>query len=250
MFSGEQANRIIEIKPVMSKGLSSSDIQKQSNSEVQQIEDMKNKAEQQLEAAQNQVETLIEETDARIQAEKLAWKKEREELVKEAESSGYKAGFQKGKEQGFMEYSAKLQEANEIMKSAHESSQSIVNASDEIMADIALRCAEKIMDQHLHQSPEYFIPIVNKVIKEVQGQSGITIFVHPDQYRYVLAQREELKRLTDIHTEISIYTKDGIQPFSCLVETSFGRVDASIDSQLSELRQKILECVDEGTPHE
>ncbi|SFF70438.1 flagellar assembly protein FliH [Halobacillus alkaliphilus] len=239
------SQRIIQIKPV-EKLTPAVSMEESLSSEQELAEQKRQQAEKVLEEAREEASQLLQAAEHKIDADKKAWEEERIQLVQAAEKEGYQAGVT----QGYQDYTEKLEEANHIIAKANQSYHSIVGSSEETIVEIALRAAEKILNCHLEDHPESFSNLVKKVVKEVQEQPEIAIYVHPDQYGYLQSQAEELQRMTSLKTNLSIYVKDEMEPFSCVLETPFGRIDAGIDSQLKELREKVFRVVQEVAPYE
>ncbi|MCA0983330.1 flagellar assembly protein FliH [Halobacillus yeomjeoni] len=251
MSNQHSSSRVIKIKPIhlnndQEDQTSLKDEIVQQKQEAQEIMDQ---ADGELEQAREAAEKMLAEAEDQIKNARQNWEEERQNLVKEAKEEGYVAGLQQGKDQGYEEYLEKLSQANDIIGQAKEEHRSIVNASQESIAEIALRCAEKILAMQIQEDPQSFFSLVKKATKEVQDQPDVTIYVHPDQFETVNIQREELKMVTDTKTDVSILVKEDLRPMSCIIESPFGRVDAGIDSQLNELRQKIFEMIDEAVGH-
>ncbi|MCA1009233.1 flagellar assembly protein FliH [Halobacillus halophilus] len=240
MSSNQSSQRIIHIKPV-EKLTSTVSVEEHLYNEQELALQKRQQAEKILEEAREEASQLLQEAEHKIEADKKAWQEERIQLVQAAEREGYETGVT----QGYHDYTEKLEEANLIIAKANQSYHSIVASSEETIVEIALRSAEKIVNCHLQDHPESFLYLVKKVVKEVQEQPEIAIYVHPDQYSDLQSQAEELQRMTSLKTNLSIYVKDEMEPFSCVIESPFGRIDAGIDSQLKELREKVFRVVQE-----
>ncbi|MGP4075604.1 flagellar assembly protein FliH [Halobacillus sp. K22] len=241
----ENSHRIIQIKPL--EKLAPDDSMEQIHSDEHELaQQKKEQAEKILADSREKVSQMMQEAENKIRADKKAWEEERIQLVQAAEKKGYEAGVT----QGYHDYTEKLEKANHIIMQANQSYHSIVESSEETIVELALRAAEKILNCHLLDQPESFSHLVKKVVKEVQDQPEIAIYVHPDQYSYLQSRTEELQRMTSLKTNLSIYVKDDMEPFSCVLESPFGRIEAGIDSQLKELREKVFQVVHEAVPHE
>jgi flagellar assembly protein FliH len=47
-------------------------------------------------------------------------------------------------------------------------------------------------------------------------------------------------------TDISIYASAELNVDDCYIESAFGRIDVSIDTQLKQLKNQLLQLLDEG----
>lgn len=190
----------------------------------------------QLDQKKEQCETLLTEAQEKIAKEKEQWEDEKKQLIAEANKLGYKEGFSTGKEESLNHYAELLSKANGIVDAASEDYHARIESSEDIILSLAIHSAEKIIQMKLEEKPEIFLHIVKAAIKEIKEQSTISIYLHPDNYQFVINQKDELSRLLDSDSKLSIYVKDGLKINYCLIEHPFGQIDASIDTQLKQLR--------------
>lgn len=227
--------RVIGVKPIQQH----SGIQKNSD-HTSGIQDELKKAEVALETAQKKRLNVIKSTEEEVSQLRATWEEEKKVIENAAYQKGYGEGYAQGEKDGYTAYQQKISEVNAMMGKARENHDRIVQKSEETIVEFALRSAEKILHQKLEEEPEVFLPLVKNVMNEVKGQPEISLYIHPDQYELVYAQIEELERLIGPPSKLSIYVKESLAPFSCIVESPFGRLDGGLDSQLAELRKKIL----------
>lgn len=203
-------------------------------------------ADRKLKEAELETERRLKEAERIIGQQKQAWEQERSDLVETARKEGLETGYKEGRQQGYQEADDQINQARQVVEKAKEDYQQIIDSSETTILEIALRIAEKIMKYKLTETPEDFLPLVKRVIAEVHDQPEVVVLVHPDQYSLVLAQKDELELLTSSKSVLTIYPQAELEPFSCKVESSFGSIDASIDSQLTELRKQLQEVCQEG----
>lgn len=196
---------------------------------------------QQLDHARVQGAAILTETQEMIAKEKKQWEDQKQQLIAEAKDLGYKEGFSIGKEESLIHYAGLLNKANEIIDSASEDYYAILESSEDTVVKLAIHSAEKIIQVKLAENPEAFIPIVKAAIKDIKEQSMVSIYLHPDNYHVVFSQKDELSRLLDSDAKLVIYAKEDMQVNHCLIEHPFGQIDASVDTQLKQLRAVLHE---------
>lgn len=101
------------------------------------------------------------------------------------------------------------------------------------------------MHDTLETSPEKMLSIVKNVLKEAAGYKEVDLHIHPGQYAFVMDNKEELDALFPNDTKCYVYPDDSLKPYQVYIESGSGRIDASIDIQLSELKAKLLELIGE-----
>lgn len=199
-----------------------------------------------LEQVQNELndllkekESLIQETKDTINHEKNNWEIEKQQWIEEAKEQGHNEGFKVGKKESLQSYQQLLDKANSLTASALKDYHLTVEKSNETILDLAIHTARKILNQQISENPNEFLTIVHSAIKEIKDQPVITIYLHPDNYENVLQQKEELVQILENESKLSIYSKEDIAVNSCLIEHPFGQIDASIDTQLKQIRSAL-----------
>lgn len=206
-----------------------------------------------LDQAYSQAEMIVSEAELQAKSiqdqilqERSAWEQEKIRLMEEAKQEGFSKGFNDGKIKGHQEYHDQILFAQEIIKKAKIEYESQVGQADKTILKIGIRAAEKILGEKLSESEDCFFPIVKRAMKEARESSDVQIHVHPDHYEFMLSRKDELAVIFPKETSIYIYPNDELFEFSLLVESANGRIDASIDSQLEELKRKLLELLESG----
>ncbi|MEH7222557.1 flagellar assembly protein FliH [Bacillus sp. JJ1566] len=172
--------------------------------------------------------------------DKSEWEEEKHELFEKTSEEGFQAGLIKGREQGYQEYSDLLSEARQIIDTSKHDYDQYLDSSEEVILKLAMTVAEKIIGIHLAEQPEDFTNIVKKALKEVKEHSDITIQVNPRFYQFVIEQKEELTAILNRETDLFVYPNEDLGETDCVIESSFGKINASVDTQLSEIKEKLL----------
>ncbi|MFG6118252.1 MULTISPECIES: flagellar assembly protein FliH [Thalassobacillus] len=250
-FKSEAKSRLIRLRPVLASEQEQGQENQPQNLNLEtEIERKLQEAERERNAARVQAEALLRNTEAEINDKKQIWEQERVQLAEDARKDGFEQGLKEGRNKGFEEFAQHIEKARLVIDQAKEEYQQILASSETDILDIAVQAAEKVICQQLTHSPESFMSLVKGVIAEVQDQPEIIISVHPEQYSLLLTQKQELEPLISSKSKLTIYPHTQLDPYSCLIESPFGRIDASIDSQLTELRKQLEEFNNEGNSDE
>jgi flagellar assembly protein FliH len=235
--------RVIQLKPIQKPLLEEEIIE---DSQLQMELWKLQQAKEELESIKKQQEMLFAETEKQINQEKAQWVQERVKLIEQARDEGFQAGFEEGKIESVNQFQNLIEQANSIIKASKIDYQSTVDKSEETILLLAIQVAEKIMKQKLLDQPESFVPIVKDAIQSIKDQRELSIYLHPNNYEYVVTQKSELERVLDSKAVLSIFVNDSLEEGSCIIEHPFGKIDASIDTQLSQIQQVLNEIVMES----
>ncbi len=209
-------------------------------------------AEQELQKAIEEAEQMKKEAENeykqfqdRMNDEMLTQQKQAEQMFKQAEESGYNEGFQQGLEEGKRQYESIIEEAKGIVTASQADYFKRLNEAEPTIIQLALKVAEKIFTETIEENDERWLTIVKAVINEVREQEDVKLYIHPTWYELVLTHKEELQLLVPNCEHLYIYPDAYLDEHGCTVETAYGKIDASVDSQLTEIKRTLLEKLKE-----
>lgn len=209
------------------------------NEEIEDVEKELDHVKKEIENLLIEKKSLIQTTKDKINNEKINWENEKKQWIEEAKEQGHSEGFKLGKKESLQSYQQLLEKANGLTAAALKDYHVTVEKSNETILDLAIHTAKKILDQQLKENPNSFLPIVKAAIKEIKNQPIITIYLHPDNYEFVLKQKEELALILESESKLSIYSNEELAVNSCLIEHPFGQIDAGLDTQLKQIRTSL-----------
>ncbi|NMH71186.1 flagellar assembly protein FliH [Bacillus sp. RO3] len=187
-----------------------------------------------------EAEEMIHQARSQIELEREKWIIEREKMMQEAYNTGFLQGEEEGRNKGYQEYQQCLNEANEVTERNHQMFHQYIQNAEKVIIRLGVACAEKIMNQKLRDDPEMFLSIVKRGVKEVRDLPHIQIHVHPSKHELLVENKSELEVLFPTDVQCFIYANDELLSEECYIETNQGRVIVSVDSQLRELKRKLL----------
>ncbi|OMP28750.1 flagellar assembly protein FliH [Bacillus sp. I-2] len=202
-------------------------------------------AEDQASRILEQANSELEKTMAEINQRRTDFEEERMQLIEEAKQAGYQDGFQKGQADANMQYQAILDQANDIVSLARQDYEEKIESSAEQIVELAFELAKRVW-YAAEGTKDQFLALVKQVIAEVKEYDDISIYVDPEHYEHVMEYKDELIRILQKDTHLAIYSDEKAPKGTCYVETSFGKVEASVDTQMNQLKEKLLEVIDSG----
>ncbi|MFX0571722.1 flagellar assembly protein FliH [Bacillus pumilus] len=202
-------------------------------------------AEDQASRIVEQANSELEKTMAEINQRRADFEEERMQLIEEAKQAGYQDGFQKGEADAMSQYRSILDQANDIVSLAKEDYEEKIESSAEKIVELAFELAKRVW-YSAEDTKDQFLALVKQVISEVKEYDDISIYVDPEHYDHVMEYKDELIRILQKDTHLAIYSDEKAPKGTCYVETSFGKVEASVDTQMNQLKEKLLEVIDSG----
>ncbi|MBA2873993.1 flagellar assembly protein FliH [Anoxybacillus caldiproteolyticus] len=202
-------------------------------------------AEREAQFIKQEAEHYYESVKQQLFQERENWNIEKQQLIDMAKEEGYKSGFAQGKEEALNHYRELIHEAQRVVEAANEQFYKQVEAADETILLIGLKVAERIIGEKFAENDVHFLSLVKRAIKEVRDQSEVKIYVHPLYYEMVVQQKDELRSIFNQEVDMFIYPDEQLEENGCMIETPFGRIDASVDTQLQKIKEKLLERLGE-----
>jgi flagellar assembly protein FliH len=215
----------------------------QIKSPIEIIEDARNDAHDILHQAKREQEEIA----AKIQQEQQAWEQEKQLYVEAAQKEGYQHGWEEGNQQGYAAYLQQLEEAKNITLSAKEDYDAYLESAEKTILELSIKIAGKILDAKIEENNEYFLSLLKRAVKEVKEHQSVQMYIHPEHYQSVITRKEELLSVFPHQANLNIYPDHDLPKDGCIIESDYGRIDASIDTQLTEIKRRLGECLESNS---
>lgn len=172
-------------------------------------------------------------------------KKEAEDAFQTSKHQGYKEGYELGKQEANQQYESLIKQAKQTIESAKKASQERIEQTEYDILHMATALAEKVIGSVLPQDDGKWLEMVKRAISEVKEQDEVRLLVHHKWFDFMMMHKKELKSLLRNTAEFYVYPEASLDEFSCIIEFPNGRIDAGVDSQLTELKRKLSAKLEE-----
>ncbi len=163
-----------------------------------------------------------------------------------AREKGYEEGFIQGQEEGFSTYSQLIEQAKTVIRQSEQEYGRTIESAQPIIVELAAALAQRMVNQKFEEDQDMWSQLLLQVMTEVREHENVRIYVHPDWFERTTQQKDELEQMLSHTEKLFIYPDAGLMKNGCVIETKYGRIDATIDRQLTELKSQLLEKVKEG----
>ena len=164
---------------------------------------------------------ILDRANAQIEESKQQWEQEKQTLFEQVKQQAYNIGFEEGKTAALQAYDQYLEEAKNIIELAKDERDQLIAQHDEIILNIAIRVAEKIVANTLEESGEHFRSLVNQAISDAKGMPKVELHLHPLDFEEILESKEELQYIIGQHSELTLYPSKELERYSCIIETPY-----------------------------
>ncbi|KHF39780.1 flagellar assembly protein FliH [Halalkalibacter okhensis] len=193
-----------------------------------------------------QAEDQVKKIQENIQNEQEQAANEIELLKQSAHEQGYQDGYAQGQAEGFSSYSSLIEQAHQLINQSELEYEKTIESAQPVIVELASALAQKMVNQQLADDPGMWSSLLMQVMTEVREHENVRIYVHPDWYERTNQQKEELEQLLSHTEKLFIYPDAGLMKNGCVIESKYGRIDATVDEQLSELKVQLLEKLKEA----
>lgn len=249
VFKSYQANAEVPTRQISIRNLNR--VVEENGDEPKAIDLALLERERQLESAQQSIEEERElilhmrQTAADdIEAMQTAWKEERAQLEQQAYDEGFQIGFTEGRDKALAEMKAAIEQANEITRKSKEIAEEYQVSQERVILELAMKVAERILNEKLEEDEKQFLSVVKRALMEVREMKEVKLYVSVDKYDVVSANRSELAAIFPPDTPFLIFATEDFDATECYIETNHGRIVVSIDEQLNELRERLIEVLE------
>ncbi len=161
--------------------------------------------------------------------------REEADAIREAAS---KEGYQAGLEQAKVDLEAFKNTLSVFMSSPQEVYEQISPQILEISVDIA----KKIIKKEVSEEPQVLINTIVEVMKGLsKEETKIVLRVNPTQVDITKQSVPEILNLAGMDAKVVVFADENVSEGGCMVTTSNGVVDATIETQLSVISEALRE---------
>ncbi len=168
------------------------------------------------------------------------------------ESAGHRGedAFARGRQEGLAEAEGKLSRTAGALASALEDisrlRETILKNSTDDMLRLVMAVAEQVVHAELGSRPELILETLKRALAAAVRSDEYRVRLHPEDLALVTEKKPlllaSLSGLKNLVLEASPQVTRG----GCLVESELGEVDATLEGQLAEIRQRLQSAAQGG----
>ena len=194
------------------------------------LEDAYNKSEEKINKAYENSKEIFH--NAKLEGYEIGYK----DGKKEGYNDGYEIGYNEGKEA-----SEKLiEEALEIKNQYIQIRNQVLKETEKDIIELIITIYEKVLYKKVEEDEELIVSLVLKGIDNLEVSEKLTIIVSQEDYETVEKSKNLILAKASLIDELDIRVNSDMKKGDCMIETSMGSVDVSINSQLEEVKDLLV----------
>ncbi|MBI2413263.1 MAG: hypothetical protein HYV24_08650 [Deltaproteobacteria bacterium] len=162
-----------------------------------------------------------------------------EAIEREAYERGFAAGEKAGFEFGKQKAEVLFNGIAGLLDSLSSFKETLHKPCEDEMVELCIAISKKVLQRELELKKEGIVDCVRTALKSVVAGGEITIKVNPKDQEILLLHKGELAKYGDGVKGVKIESDESVSKGGCLVDTNFGEIDASIDSVMTEIEEKL-----------
>ncbi len=189
---------------------------------------------------------MINDANAQASSVLEAATKEAEEIKANAAEEGRQEGFEAGKAEAeaiLREEASKLEEERNRLNAEYEAK---LKELEPKMVDAITDVYAKVFGNGFFNKKDVLVALVSKALSNTETDDRIIIHVSNEDYEEVMSAKDELFAKVSFSTEPEIRPRESLESGQAKVETDYGIMDCSIDTELKELTRTLRILSHEG----
>ncbi|WP_082406834.1 flagellar assembly protein FliH [Bacillus sp. JCM 19041] len=187
-----------------------------------------------------QAEAHAQRVEQECQLQTQLMEKEWEKARLAAEREGYDAGFSAGETQAQAVYEDLINHAQSIVETAQADVVRSLEQSEPLMIELAAELAKRILGTILDEDVR-MKQFITEILYEVKEYALVKVYVHPKWYDKLHQHTLELQQQMVGCRDFQIVPDVKMEETDCIVLTNAGKLHASLDTQLNELKKQLLQ---------
>jgi flagellar assembly protein FliH len=197
-----------------------------------------------LEKAREEAALIIKEAEYEAIRIQDAAHAEAERNTKTVLEDAWQKGYDEGNESAKDQYAGIIMEAEAARESAMEEHDTVLAGIEAEIVDLVTEVSKRVIGNELATNRDSIISLVRLALEKCSNKNNLVLKVAPGDYEYLVENRDRLNMMVQGTGDMEIRQNQSLEPGSCLVETSFGSVDASAQTRLRKIEEAFREILE------
>jgi len=151
----------------------------------------------------------------------------------------YLKGIQAGRDEAEQRIGSAVTAFSQALEDISRLREAILKNSTDDMLRLVMAIVEQVIPTEITTNPDIIHQTLKKALQAAVRSDEYHIRIHPDDFSVVMEKKPLLLASISGLKNITVESDPSISRGGCLVESQLGQVDATIETQLTEIWQKI-----------
>lgn len=162
-----------------------------------------------------------------------------DETRQAAFAQGHAEGSKKGHEEALVEFQSestkRLEQFDALIASMEGAKGELFESNREFLMNVVYRVSKAILLKEIAADKDYLLRLSRELVERSGLRENLTLKVHPSDAESVDMLRQGLVQSFSSLRNLSIELSEHVSAGGCILETEWGAVDASLETQLSQV---------------
>jgi len=156
-------------------------------------------------------------------------------IEKEAYEKGFEQGEKDGWELGLKRLEMVIHQIGNVLGEMERQRKVLYENYEREMLQLVFGISKRILRHELHHCEDVILTVLREAFQYVTDREKVIVRLNPVDYQYLLGRQEKLPCSFDEKNGVRLIEDPSIDRGGCFLETSFGEVDATFESQFDEI---------------
>lgn len=162
--------------------------------------------------------------------------------AREEAQSIKEASAKEGYADGMSQARADIEEVKNTLVAFMNAKQEVFDAVSPYILEMSVDIAKKIIKRELEQDPSIILDNIQELLKKLsKEETKITLKVNPVQVSMIKSEIPEIMSNVGLDAKIMVVPDENVMEGGCIVTTTNGVIDATIETQLSVISEALKE---------
>lgn len=161
-------------------------------------------------------------------------------LEREAYEKGFEQGQKDGLSLGEKRVEQTLRQLEEFLQGLSALKERIYSEAEGELLELSMEIAGLVIKKEIETDPEVVVRSIRSALSFLVDRSRIRVLISPEDAGEVQRRLPEFASAHKLD-KLQVVEDQSLQRGGCLIETGFGRINATIEDQLSHLRESLRE---------
>ncbi len=199
--------------------------------EVDQGPDLLEIARQELAQSKAEAQRLVQEAQQRVV-----------QLEKEAYDRGFQKGEAEGRKAGEVALAEKISQTSQVIVAAKGERQRICSLYEKDILALVMAMVEQLVNHEVSVNHRVIAKCLHRALGFVVDNSQVVVHLHPEDFLRIKDEVVEDPLFLDNAERVELMEDPAISQGGCLLETTFGEVDATLEN----CKEKLFKAVEQS----
>ena len=199
------------------------------------LKEAKSEYDKTLEDAAVQAQLILETAREEAEEHRKEVEKSFQDKCKKIEEETKKNAFNQGKAEGLAEYEQRIHDADEIKIQAKADYEELLKGAEADAVKMIMTVAKKVIGKELTDDPQNLLALIRDAFIHCSNKEQAILKVSANDFEYIHENKDKLLSMLEGVDSLEIKQDLSLPAGSCFVETSFGSIDAGIETRMRKI---------------